>query len=364
MASVRRKVRLGINGCEKGAEFCHLQAIVGLPDFQLVAAADIDEMRLQRVADRFAIAERFTDFRVMLNQAELSAVAILTPPRWHTPMAEEILAHGEHLFIDKPLALTLAECDHLIALAAAHPTRKVLMGYNFRFLRLIAEARLLIEKGVIGDIRALHSTYTHWHPGETAQAWHKIPGEGGGVICNDGVHHFDLWRFLLNSEVATISATCSSSPDFLDATATITGRMANGIPVSAILSYETGPESTIEIFGSRGRLALSHYRFDGLHLYPRDTYPGDLETRWRSFLGILRRGRQALEATRHGGCFQLAYRRQWQHFADCLLRDTKPLCTLQDGRMAAAVAISAMASIADGAVHPVAITTTKTIADT
>lgn len=359
MATVSSKVRLGIIGCGKGAELCHLPAISGLPEVRLVAAADIDEMRLQRVADRFAIAGRFTDFRTMLDQADLTAVAILTPPRWHTTMAEETLSHGKHLFIDKPLALTLAECDHLLALSATHPELKVLMGYNFRFLRLVTEARRYIEKGLVGDIRALHSTYTHWHPGEAAQAWHKIPGEGGGVICNDGVHHFDLWRHLLDSEVATISATCSNSPHFQDATASITARMANGIPVSAILSYETGPESTIEIFGSKGRLTLSHYRFDGLQFHPRDTYPGDIGTRWQSVGKSLGRWRDALEATFHGGCFQLAYRRQWQHFADCILREARPLCTLLDGRMATAVALSAMASIAEGSVSSPVMATTK-----
>ena len=86
----------------------------------------------------------------------------------------------------------------------------------------------------------------------------------GGALFEIGVHHFDLWRFLLGSEVASIHAY-SKSEHGLDETVSVSAQMANGVPVSAFFSEQTSDANELEILGRKGRLRLSIYEFDGLY---------------------------------------------------------------------------------------------------
>ena len=220
-------LRLGIIGCGNAAERWHLPALRQLADVRLVAAADIDPARVRRVGEKFDIEQQFTDYRVMLDRADIQAIAIITPTQAHAEPAMAAIAAGKSVLIDKPLAMTPAECDRLIAAAASSPG-KVMVGFNLRWHRLVQRAHAIIESGALGEIKAVTGVYSHWHPGEKAQVWHKRRETGGGILFNEGVHHFDLWRSLLGTEVADIYAVSRPSEHFEDETSTIVARMTDG----------------------------------------------------------------------------------------------------------------------------------------
>lgn len=347
MAQPPAEVRLGIIGCGKGAELRHLPALMHTTAIRVVAAADTDLGRLQLLGDRFGIAQRHRDYRELLDRDDVSAVAILTPTKWHAEMGIASLAKGKHVLIDKPLALDGEECARLKE-KASHSSGLVLVGFNFRWHRLLRRARAVVKSGALGEIKAIRSVYTHWHPGEEAQVWHARRAEGGGVIFNDGVHHFDMWRFLLEQEIAEIYAASRSSAYFEDETSTISARTADGILATGVFSFGSSPNSEIEIFGDAGRLAISFYRFDGLEFYPRTVCPGDGMDRIRKWVKTIRELPETLPRMRRGGDFTLTYDGMWQHFADCILSNRTPECTLEDGTRAVEIALAAIASIKAG----------------
>ena len=343
MCEQGKAIRMGIVGCGRGTSNIHLPALALVPRLRVVAVADTDPTAVSRVAHSFGIERRYTDYRQLLDHADVEAVAVVTPPGTHAEIGSAALRAGKHVFIEKPLALTREECDLLIH-TAANSTGKVLVGLNFRWHRLVREARAMIRRGDLGRLKAIRSVYTHWHPGATAQPWHKSRALGGGVMLNDGVHHFDLWRFLLDTEIVQVQAHCQPSEHFKDDTCTVSARLGNGMLASAVLSFTTSPNSELEIFGEAGRLILSLYRFDGLEFYSNTAYPGSMKTRLLRIAGTIRELPQALAAVHRGGDFDATYGMMWSHFADCIIRATPPACTLDDGMKALDVAIAALES--------------------
>jgi len=339
----REAIRLGIIGCGRGTEVHHLPALARIPEIRAVAIADIDPTRLKKTADRFGIARRYDEYQAMLREADIDAVAVVTPTQSHAEIGLAALHMEKHLFMEKPLALNLEECDQLIE-AASRTACKTMVGLNNRWHRLVVRARELVRSGALGKLKAIRSVYTHCHPAAGAPEWHRKRVLGGGVLFNDGVHHFDLWRYLLDTEVTEVFAHSVSTEHFEDDTCTISARLGNGMAAGAVFSFSTSANSELEIFGDAGRLLLSLYRFDGLEFFANTAYPGSLGSRLQAMAHTLREIPGAFASIRNGGEFTATYEALWRHFADCIQKDAAPACTLEDGKKALHIALAALHS--------------------
>lgn len=342
MARTRKIIRLGIIGCGRVAEERHLGPLMSLPEFRVVATADIDPVRSERLARRLNAALSFDQYRSVLEHPDVDAVAILTPTSSHAEIGIAALAAGKHVLVEKPLALTLEDCDRFIS-AEAKSSRKVVVGFNLRWHRLVRRASEFLATGALGRVKAVRSTYTHHRTGETAPDWHRKLELGGGVSFNEAVHHFDLWRYFAG-EVEQIFSMRTSSVHYEDETDVIAARLAKGALAMGVFSFGTGPTSELEIYGELGRLCLSLYRFDGMEFFPHSKYPGDLKARFRTALASLGGLPRAIPNLQRGGVFQATFTGLWQHFSDCILNDIPSQCTLQDGKNALRITLAAIRS--------------------
>ena len=345
-------VRLGIIGCGRATLVHHVPALLRLPEVRVVAVADRDEARRDRAARLLGIGERHASAEALLARSDLDAVAVATQTGSHADLGVDVLASGRHLFVEKPLALDVDACGRLEA-AKASAAGCALVGHNARWHRLIDEARAIIREGKLGPIKAVLSVYTHWHPDPSSQPWHRHRAEGGGVLFNDSVHHFDLWRHLLGSEIAEVFARTRSTGTYDDDTSVVDARLTDGVLASLVLSFTTAPASTIDVFGEAGRLSVSMYRFDGLRFMPHSSYDGSLGWRARTMAQSLAGLPRMVATAARGGEFTRTYAAMWRHFAQCAAGRAAPACTLADGRAAVEVARAAMASI--GERRPVAL---------
>ena len=335
-------VSLGLIGCGWVTTDRHLPALRQLPEARVVAVADIEPDQLKRVADRFHIERRYTDFRELLKDSDIEAVAVCTPPGFHVEAALAALEMGKHLFVEKPLALGLDEIDRLIE-RARQSSSKVMVGFNLRWHRLVRQAREMIRRGEMGRIEVVRTVFTSAMPDEeTLPEWRKWRQQGGGVLLDKASHHFDLCRFLLQSDVEEVFATSRSEP-FDDVTATVTARLSNGVLVSSVFAEQAGDNHEVEIYGQTGRLHVSCYFFDGLEFFPVSSSPGGLGTRLRKMVKTLTLPPGALRL-RRGGDFAASYRAEWQHFLDAIRRDVPVECTLEDGRWALQMTLAAVES--------------------
>src|SRR2546423_4747394 len=205
-------VRLGIIGCGAVTERHHLPALKRVREINGVGLADQDCNRLERLGREYQVPGRHTTWRELIDADNVDAVAVCLPPQVHAEVALAALERGKHLFIEKPLALNLADCDRLIEASKLDPSRKIMVGFNLRWHRLVRQTRDIINRNELGPIKLVRTVFTSGkQPGASSSAWRSSRDTGGGVIFDLGVHHFDVVRFLLESEVEEVHAYTTGS---------------------------------------------------------------------------------------------------------------------------------------------------------
>lgn len=343
MKTAQGKLRLGLIGCGRVAEERHLPALKLLPQVRLVAVADTEATRIAALGDRYGIAKQYTHYQELIDDADVEAVGILTPTGSHAEIGAAVLTAGKHLFLEKPLALNLEECERLVTQART-ATVKSLLCFNLRWHRLVQQARCFLATGALGKIIAIRSEYTHARDGSKAPDWHRILAKGGGVTFNEAVHHVDLWRYFLGAEVTEVFAFHNADEHYEDVSSMMCACLNNGALGTAFNTFRTSPNSEIEILGEGGRLCLNLYRFDGMEFIPTHQYPGNVTARVKRLPGTVKGFVEALRLKKRGGDFQATFYSIWRHFADCVLNDARPEVSLEDGLRAMQITQAAIQS--------------------
>jgi predicted dehydrogenase len=341
-------VNVGLIGCGIVAQRGHLPGLRTLPTARLVALSDSDPERLRRVADQHSIESRYPDYRSLLEDPEVEAVAVCVPASLHVEMGVAALDAGKHLLIEKPLALSLDESDRLIHCAAGSSC-KATVGFNLRWHRLVREARSLLRGGALGRLELARSVLTSGTQfGDEVPAWRARRATGGGEFLETAIHHIDLWRSLFEAEVEEISAV-GRSERWDDETVALLLRLDNGVLASSVFSTLTTDDHRFEIWGRAGTLSVSLLGFGDLSFTLTGQTSGILRGRLERMNRTIRtfpsRARRALQ----GGDSVLSYREEWRHFIQCIREDLTPECSLEDGRRALQVALSAIESVSGGA---------------
>jgi len=189
------KVRFAMIGCGNIAQ-SHMSAISELPDAEIAVAVDIVRERAEEAVRKFGARRAATSTEEALSDAAVDAVSICLPPSLHEQHAVMAARAGKHILTEKPMAITLAECDTMIA-AAEDAAVTLMVGQVLRFREANQEARRLILDGAIGQpsniIRRRHS-YTRESKNEP---WSIDPSVAGGwVLYGFGSHELDAILYL------------------------------------------------------------------------------------------------------------------------------------------------------------------------
>ena len=343
-------VRIGIVGCGRATASLHVPALARVRGATVVALADRDPVSLETVASSVPGAVTYTDYQALIDDERVDLVAVCVPVTLHTGVTVAALRAGKHVFTEKPLALTLDECDRLVDLARVAESSGVrsAVGFNLRSHRLLRRAREIIGSGALGEIELLRTLWTADWSGTARPVWHALRSQGGGALLEIGSHQADLWRWLLRSEVESVHAL-SRSTTFDDQTAALQARMVGGALVSAAVSQRSASHNEVEVLGSRGSLRLSCYRADSLEV---DTVGGPSSVAGRRLALLLGRAAKlpaALRAARGGGDFRMSYVNEWEHIVSALRDGGSMPASVHDGRQAAAIMLAALRSSREGA---------------
>jgi len=279
--------------------------------------AEIKEERLKEVADKTHPASATTDYRKLLAIRDLDAVMIsATPETTHFPIAKESLLAGKHVLLEKPMALTLAEADELIALAASKGLLFTI-GYSQRFNPKLAYVKRSIDDGTIGEpVSALVSRHI------TRGLGNKISGRTRlSPAAMEATHDIDfvLWCFaprrpvrVYAQEVAKILKKTRNAPDCVWIVVTLDDGTAFTIGAGWVLppAYPNFASTWIELVGTEGAILVDDTHRDvvlntlqkGI-VFPISTMPGEkvghvyagpMEAETLHFLECLATGRQPL----------------------------------------------------------------------
>lgn len=183
-----RKVRAAVVGSGLIAGKKHIPAFQRLRHkTELVAICDLNLAAAKEVAARFGIPRTYSNIAEMLHSEKPDLVDICTPPQTHTRLAVEAMRHGSHVLIEKPMALTSADCDEIVRASEEYGV-KVCVGHSDLFYEPFMKARRMVANGAIGRVRGMRillSTPTDYMTSRSEHWAHRLPG---GVIGETGPH--------------------------------------------------------------------------------------------------------------------------------------------------------------------------------
>ena len=350
-------IGVGIVGTGRISDL-HAIEYLANPGARIVALCDRDPERAKRRAaawglDGVAIEE---DLDELLACPEVDLVEILLPHHLHLDAALKAIAAGKIVSLQKPMCISLAQADHLVAAAEASE-RPFKVFENFVFHPPVTRAQQLITDGAIGTPLSIRiksnpgRSETAWEVPESATAWRQNPEQSGGgpLVFDDGHHKFALaWYFMGEAEEvhAFIGHTEWEDGYWLDAPSIMSfrfpGQRIGNIevvhsPELEILTRHYAQDDRVEITGTRGVVWINcgHGRLGDpppLALY-RDgalTTYRDMEIGWEQ-------------------SFVLSTR----HYLDVVAKGGRPVLTAREGRQVLRFALGALESARAG--RPVSI---------
>jgi phthalate 4,5-cis-dihydrodiol dehydrogenase len=198
-----RKLRLGVAGLGR-AFTVMLPTLAHHPRLQLVAAADPRDEARRRFAADFQ-ARTYATVAELCADPEVEAIYIATPHQLHAEHVCLAAAKGKHALVEKPMALTIADCDTMIA-AARNAGVRLIIGHSHSFDSPILRAREIIASGAVGKvsmITALNYTDFLYRPRRPEEL---ITEQGGGVLFSQAAHQMDVIRLLGGGRVKSVRA--------------------------------------------------------------------------------------------------------------------------------------------------------------
>ncbi len=158
---------------------------------------------------------QFTDYRDVFNIKGLDAVIIATPNFLHKKMAVEALNERLHVFLEKPMAVTMEEC-HAIINASKLSNKICHIGFEFRFSPLYQKIKEIIEAGIIGKVKHIKAEILRgdWYrqfpknpEKERKYNWRYYKNMSGGSLVEKLCHDFDIFTWIIGQEPVMVSAT-------------------------------------------------------------------------------------------------------------------------------------------------------------
>lgn len=238
-----------------------LAAMLAHERFTVKAVCDASEERARRTADAAGIGAWYTSHQEMLEKEELDWVYIAVPPKFHHPIALDVLACGKHLLCEKPLASTVQEGSEMLQ-AAERAGVIHAMNFPLYYRPLFAELKQRI--GAIGSIRRIDIT-THFHqwPRPWQQTAWLAGREQGGFVREVMPHFLHLTQALFGScEVVRSDVDYPpDDPDACEVSIAALLRLEDGTPVTVNGLGNIGQQEqlTYTIYGTEGTLAVKNW---------------------------------------------------------------------------------------------------------
>jgi len=219
----------------------HARAIAATPGAHLVAVFDVDRERADAFAEQHGCLG-FTTADEVLARADVDLVMVALPNFLHEQATVAAASAGKHVFLEKPMADTLDECDRMLA-AVSRAGVQLLVAHSQRYFASTVRARELLQNGSLGQ--PVFATDTWYKPFGVAGRlpWFLDRATGGGMWLMNGAHMIDRTCWVLDTEVASVRAWIGSPFHHLAADD------AN----MALLQLGNGLHATIVHAGHRGR---------------------------------------------------------------------------------------------------------------
>ncbi len=338
---------IGCGGVSAG----HFSAYATNPKARLIAAVDVRPELAESAAKRWGAERWYTSTAEALANPDVRIADLCLPHHLHAPVAVEAADAGKHVFVEKPIANTLAEADAMIAACRANNVL-LMVDQTKRYQNRHRKLKELLDAGYVGDPILVRGAYLqdityawqHMEPARLQGYW-----KHDGVISGIGIHALDLLRWLVG-EATEVQAVASTS-DMIDParrtedSGLVLLKFANGclgqVTVSYVLkhphlgaSWDVMP---IEIYGRDGSLQMDEH--DTITV-TSDKIAGDIgvgvfQVQTRPAVGAPRPPAEGMAGA-------------IEHLLDCVQNGTQPLTHGEDARASLELVEAAYQSINEG----------------
>lgn len=318
-----RKLKIGLLGTGIIIRNSHILTLINNPLAELVAVGNLHQDSLRKIADDFKIPKTYTDFAEMAADPDIDAVVNALPNYLHAPVTIQMLKAGKHVLCEKPMALSVKECEDMID-TAKKTGYKLMIAHMWRFDREIIWLRNVIMSGKLGKIFKAKShevlIYNIFGEDPSTKSWFVNKSlAGGGAMTDMGIHSFDTLRFVLG-DIRPTKVFAKIGTFFKDIevedTATLMLEFEGGI-LSLIEAgwynlYADEKQGYTQIFGTKGyaRAVPSELQID-------------IEGEWSFVKPQIPQRKQQEDLS--------AFQAQMDHFLNCIIKNKEPSPNGNDG---------------------------------
>ncbi|MFD2036186.1 Gfo/Idh/MocA family protein [Belliella marina] len=262
-----KEVCWGIIGVGNVCEVKSAPAMKLVPNSKLVAVMRRDEAKVKDYAARHQVSKWYTDANSLINDPEVNAIYIATPPNAHGTLARLVAKTGKPVYVEKPMARSYQECLEMIT-ACRETETSLYVAYYRRALPHFVKIKELIQGGVIGAIRTVHIDIKQELDSHiianTEENWRVNPEiAGGGYFYDLASHQMDLMDFLLGP-IIDASGFSTNQADMYEAEDLVSGvfKFESGVIGSGNWCFTTAECSKIDqtiIYGSKGHIKFETF---------------------------------------------------------------------------------------------------------
>jgi predicted dehydrogenase len=263
--SVMTEIRWGIIGCGDVTEKKSGPAFNKVNNSKLVAVMRRNAAKAEDYAARHNVPKWYSDAQQLIDDPEINAVYIATPPSSHAAYALAAIKANKHVYVEKPMALSAAECIEMVD-AANQQNVKLTVAHYRRQVPLFKRVKELIVEGDIGEVR--FANLKMWQPikpslvAKTEENWRTNPAISGGGLFHDlAPHQIDLMLYYFGN-AKTFSGLSFNQANTSAADDIVSGQILfdNGIIFNGLWCFNVPAEHAIDqctIVGTKGKIEFA-----------------------------------------------------------------------------------------------------------
>jgi predicted dehydrogenase len=321
-------VKVGLIGCgNMGAGLA--RACSQLDNATVVGVADSMAEKAEKLAEDLS-ARAFGDYRNLLTEGDVDAVIVAVPNFLHADTASAAAESGKHVFCEKPMALTVDDCDRMIK-AAKDNGVKLMVGQVLRYLPVFVKMKEIVDSGILGEPFSMYVSRLSGGSWGNPQHWRMKRELTGGILYEVSVHELDYMRYICG-DVESVSASMGNfiqadGRDYED-TAHVMLRFKSG----GVGTLIAGQCSSMGGYDGKIHCRKGTVHFDnGKSLVTYKPFDGE----------VVKIEREEMKT-------EPGVRREIRYFVESIVEDKEPAIPGEDGRKVIEIAQAAYISAKEG----------------
>jgi predicted dehydrogenase len=237
------QVRVGVVGTSGWTDLVHLPGLTSHSRARIAAICGRNRERAEEIAGKYGVASVYTDYRAMIDEADLDACVVATPDDLHHPVTMYAMDAGLHVMCEKPLALTVSQAREMHEKAEAAGVKHMVF-FTWRWQPHYIYLKQLVDEGYVG--RLYHCVIAWYHGWGRRYMWRFDPRRANGILGDLGSHMIDFARWY-GGDIAAVSSHLAR---FIDRPGP-DGQPMDAANDSAILTlaFESGAHGMVHVSG-------------------------------------------------------------------------------------------------------------------